>query len=53
MFNKWNIEFKEASTSLENRKEKMAWTISKSENNMDFLCVTGVEIYCKMKLLQQ
>ena len=42
-FNKWNIEFKEASTSMENRKEKMAQTISKLENNMDFLCVTGVE----------
>ena len=42
-FNKWNIEYKEASTSMEKRKEKMAETISKLENNMDFLCVTGVE----------
>ena len=42
-FNKWNEEYKEASTSMENRKEKMAQTISKLENNMDFLCVTGVE----------
>ena len=42
-FNKWNIKYKEASTSMDNRKEKMAQTISEIENNMDFLCVTGVE----------
>ena len=42
-FNEWNQEYKEASTSMDNRKEKMARTISKLENNMDFLCVTGVE----------
>ena len=42
-FNKWNAEYKEASTSMENRKERMAQVISKLENNMDFLCVTGVE----------
>ena len=42
-FNKWNIEYKEASTSMENRKERMAKVISKLENNMEFLCVTGVE----------
>ena len=42
-FNKWNIEYKEASSSMENRKERMAEVISKLENNMDFLCVTGVE----------
>ena len=42
-FDKWNVEYKEASTSMENRKEKMAEVISKLENDMDFLCVTGVE----------
>ena len=42
-FNKWNEEYKEASTSMENRKEKMAEVISKLENNMEYLCVTGVE----------
>ena len=42
-FNKWNMEYKEASTSMENRKEKMAQTISKLEHDMEFLCVTGVE----------
>ena len=42
-FNKWNVEYKEASTSMENRKEKMAQVVSKLENDMDFLCVTGVE----------
>ena len=42
-FDKWNLEYKEASTSMENRKEKMAHTISKLEHDMEFLCVTGVE----------
>ena len=28
---------------MENRKEKIANVVSKLENNMDFLCVTGVE----------
>ena len=42
-FNKWNEEYKEASTSMENRKEKMAEVVSKIENNMEYLCVTGVE----------
>ena len=28
---------------MENRKERMAKVISKLENNMEFLCVTGVE----------
>ena len=28
---------------MEHRKEKVAQAISKLENNMDFLCVTGVE----------
>ena len=42
-FDNWNKEYNEALTSMENRKEKIATTISKLENNMDFLCVTGVE----------
>ena len=42
-FDIWNKEYNEALTSMENRKEKIATTISKLENNMDFLCVTGVE----------
>ena len=42
-FNKWNEEYKEALTSMENRKERIAEVVSKLENNMDFLCVTGVE----------
>ena len=42
-FDKWNALYKEATTSMENRQEKIAKVISKLENNMDFLCVTGVE----------
>ena len=42
-FDKWNQEYNEALTSMENRKEKITNAISKLENNMDFLCVTGVE----------
>ena len=42
-FNKWNKEYQEALTSMDNRQEKISKVISKLENNMDFLCVTGVE----------
>ena len=42
-FDKWNGEYKEALTSMENRQEKIAQVVSKLENNMEFLCVTGVE----------
>ena len=42
-FDQWFEEYSEALTSMENRKEKIANAISKLENNMDFLCVTGVE----------
>jgi phospholipid-translocating ATPase len=42
-FDNWNKEYNEALSSMENRKEKIAQTISKLENNMEFLCVTGVE----------
>ena len=42
-YQKWENEYNEACSSLEQRKEKIANVISKLENNMDFLCVTGVE----------
>ena len=42
-YEKWNKEYSEASTSMENRKENIEKVVSKLENNMDFLCVTGVE----------
>ena len=42
-FNSWNEEYKEALTAMDNRKERIAQAVSKLENNMDFLCVTGVE----------
>ena len=42
-FEAWNREYQDATSSMENRKEKIAQTVSKLENNMDFLCVTGVE----------
>ena len=42
-FNKWNLEYKEALNSMENRKENISQVISKLENNMEFLCVTGVD----------
>ena len=42
-FETWNKEYKEAMNSMQNRKEKTANVISKLENNMEFLCVTGVE----------
>ena len=42
-FEAWNRGYQDATSSMENRKEKIAQTVSKLENNMDFLCVTGVE----------
>ena len=42
-FDEWNKEYKEALTSMENRQEKISNVVSKLENNMEFLCVTGVE----------
>ena len=42
-FDKWNKEYEEAKTSMEDRQQKIADVVSKLENNMDFLCVTGVE----------
>ena len=42
-FDIWFNEYSEALTSMDNRKEKLRQVISKLENNMEFLCVTGVE----------
>ena len=42
-FNIWNNEYKEALNSMINRKENISNVISKLENDMEFLCVTGVE----------
>ena len=42
-YDKWELEYNEACSSMEKRKEKMAEIVSKLENNLDFLCVTGVE----------
>ena len=42
-YDNWIIEYNEALTSMENRKEKVKIAISKLEKKMDFLCVTGVE----------
>ncbi len=42
-FDVWNEEYNEAITSMVDRKQKVADVVSKLENNMDFLCVTGVE----------
>ena len=42
-FDEWNKEYKEALTAMEHRQEKISQVVSKLENNMEFLCVTGVE----------
>ena len=42
-FDIWNKEYNEALVSMENRKENISKVVSKLENNMEFLCVTGVE----------
>ena len=42
-YDKWELEYNEACASMEQRKEKIAEVVSKLENNLDFLCVTGVE----------
>ena len=42
-YKKWKIEYDKALTSMEARKERIAEAISKLENDLDFLCVTGVE----------
>ena len=42
-YDKWDAEYRDALTSMENRQERIANVVSKLENNMEFLCVTGVE----------
>jgi phospholipid-translocating ATPase len=42
-YDKWNKEYEEAKASMENRQQKITEVVSKIENNMEFLCVTGVE----------
>ena len=42
-YDSWNKEYEDAKTSMEDRQQKIANVVSKLENNMDFLCVTGVE----------
>ena len=42
-FDEWNKEYEEAKTSMEDRQKKIAKVVAKLENNMEFLCVTGVE----------
>jgi phospholipid-translocating ATPase len=42
-YEKWLEEYKEALTSMGDRKKEVADVISKLENNMEFLVVTGVE----------
>ena len=42
-FHSWLQEYEEASSSMVNRKENMDKVVQKIENNMEFLCVTGVE----------
>ena len=42
-FDEWFEEYSQALISMDNRKEKIKKVISKLENDMDFLCVTGVE----------
>ena len=42
-FQEWIKIYNECSMAMEGRKEKIKNAISLLENNMDFLCVTGVE----------
>jgi phospholipid-translocating ATPase len=42
-YENWKLEYDEARTSLDDRKGKITDVMSKLENNMDFLAVTGVE----------
>ena len=42
-YKNWKIEYDNALTSMEDRKGKITEAISKLENDLDFLCVTGVE----------
>lgn len=42
-YEKWSEVYKEALVSMSNRKEKIENAMKLLENNMEFLCVTGVE----------
>jgi phospholipid-translocating ATPase len=42
-YRRWKKTYDEALVSMDNRKEKVADAIAMIENNMEFLCVTGVE----------
>jgi phospholipid-translocating ATPase len=42
-YNKWALEYSEACISMSKRKEKISRMMSQLENNMEFLCVSGVE----------
>ena len=42
-FDKWEQEYEEACASMIDRKKNMDKVVSKLENNMEYLCVTGVE----------
>lgn len=42
-YRKWLLEYSEASISMYNRKDKFTRVISQLENNMEFLCISGVE----------
>lgn len=42
-YQKWQSEYNEARTCLDNRNERILEVLGKLENNMDLLAVTGVE----------
>jgi len=42
-YKSWSIRYSEAKASLDNRNENILKVISELENNMEFLCITGVE----------
>ena len=42
-FNNWKIKYEQAKLSMENRDDNIRQVKSILENNMEFLCVTGVE----------
>ena len=41
-YEEWNKKYENAKTEMENRDEKIQKIIEKLEENMEFLCVTGV-----------
>ena len=42
-YEEWNKKYENAKTEMENRDEKIQKVVEKLEENMEFLCVTGVE----------